>query len=206
MDWGTAKPFCVQWYAVCSDDWLHPTTRFLVPRGALICYREYYGAASANVGLRLDASVVARKIKELEEGENVDGDSSVLDPACFESGGGPCIAETLAKGGVFFRRADNKRVPRAGHQGGWDQLRSRLVGDEDEVPMVYWFSTCKALIRTLPMMQHDKTNAEDLDTKAEDHAVDTARYAVMSRPWTRDPPKTPGYTLTARNFIQGRRA
>jgi len=41
----------------------------------------------------------------------------------------------------------------------------------------------RAIIRTLPMLQHDPHNIEDLDTEGEDHAADSARYAVMSRPY-----------------------
>jgi hypothetical protein len=33
------------------------------------------------------------------------------------------------------------------------------------------------------MMQHSEINPEDLDTEAEDHAVDETRYACMSRPF-----------------------
>jgi hypothetical protein len=50
--------------------------------------------------------------------------------------------------------------------------------------MLYVFSTCRALIRTIPMMQHDEHRPEDLDTEAEDHAMDDCRYACMSRPFT----------------------
>ena len=45
------------------------------------------------------------------------------------------------------------------------------------------FSTCKAFIRTVPALQHDPSRAEDLDTEAEDHVADEARYGCMSRPW-----------------------
>ncbi|MEQ1955843.1 hypothetical protein [Mesorhizobium sp. CN2-181] len=41
----------------------------------------------------------------------------------------------------------------------------------------------KAIIRTLPMLQHDAHNVEDVDTDGEDHAADSARYATMSRPY-----------------------
>ena len=33
------------------------------------------------------------------------------------------------------------------------------------------------------MMQHDENRPEDLDTDAEDHAVDDVRYACLSRPY-----------------------
>ena len=49
--------------------------------------------------------------------------------------------------------------------------------------MLFCFSTCHNLIRTLPMMVHDQHRPEDLDTEAEDHAVDAIRYLVMSRPY-----------------------
>jgi hypothetical protein len=68
--------------------------------------------------------------------------------------------------------------------GGWDQLRSRLVGD-GERPGIYFFSTCRDTIRTLPALQHDLAKAEDVDTESEDHAPDEIRYACMSRPYVK---------------------
>jgi hypothetical protein len=49
--------------------------------------------------------------------------------------------------------------------------------------MIFFFDTCRDTLRTLPMMQHDEVNPEDLDTDSEDHAVDEVRYACMSRPF-----------------------
>jgi hypothetical protein len=72
--------------------------------------------------------------------------------------------------------------------GGWDMMRHRIKGD-GENPMLFVFSTCRDLIRTLPALQHDPDRPEDLDTSAEDHAADECRYACMSRPWT--PARTP---------------
>jgi hypothetical protein len=43
------------------------------------------------------------------------------------------------------------------------------------------------LIRTLPSAQHDPDRPEDLDTSGEDHALDDARYACMSRPYIARP-------------------
>jgi hypothetical protein len=67
--------------------------------------------------------------------------------------------------------------------GGWDQVRNRLKGDEDKNPMLFIFETCRHLIRTLPMLQHDSYNIEDLDTDGEDHAADELRYSCLSRPF-----------------------
>jgi hypothetical protein len=111
----------------------------------------------------------------------------VADPAIFSEDGGPSIASRMTQAArIVFRPADNKRVPQRGAMGGWDQVRARLVGDGDGNPMVVLFSTCRDLIRTLPAMQHDASRAEDIDTESEDHAADSLRYALMSRPYVRD--------------------
>ncbi len=180
MDWGSAKPFSVGWYAVSDGE----LTQF--PRGALIKYREWYGMKDGqpNVGLKLTAEEVGAGIlKREEEGEGVQ--IGVLDPSAFAEDGGPSIASRL---GVLFRRADNKRVAQAGALGGWDQVRSRLKG-EGVKPMLYFFSTCVHTIRTLPALQHDSMRAEDVDTEGEDHAPDETRYACMSRPWIAPSPR-----------------
>ena len=75
--------------------------------------------------------------------------------------------------------------------GGWDQLRSRLIGDDDGRPMVLFFATSRDIIRTLPAMQHDDARPEDIDTESEDHCCDSVRYGVMSRPFVRDAVKKP---------------
>ena len=191
MDWGSAAPFAVLWLAVAGDDYA-TRSGVIVPRGALVCYREWYGASGPNVGLKLPCEEVAKGIIE-REGERIN--YSVLDPAAFSSDGGPSIAERMARateGALWFQRADNKRVATLGAAGGWDQLRSRLRGQDDK-PMIYFFSTCRETIRTLPMLQHDQNRPEDVDSEGEDHLADALRYGVMSRPYVldgSDKPKT----------------
>ena len=74
--------------------------------------------------------------------------------------------------------------------GGWDQVRSRLVG-EDGRPMIYFFSTCRDSIRTLPALEHDINKPEDVNSESEDHAPDEIRYACMSRPYIPAPLNKP---------------
>jgi hypothetical protein len=179
MDWGSARPFSVGWWAVVQDDFFH--AGHLLPRDAIVRYREYYGASAPNEGLKLPAETVAREIKARETGEDVH--YGVLDPAAFAVISGPSIAETMGRRGVYFRRADNARLSIPKKMGGWDQLRQRLKGNLDGHPMVFFTTDCHAILRTLPMMQHSEVNPEDLDTDAEDHAVDETRYACMSRPF-----------------------
>jgi hypothetical protein len=181
-DWGSAAPFAVGWWAVCPDEFRLPSCpSVVIPRAAIVRYREWYGASGPNNGLKLTAEEVARGIKAKEAGDTIA--YGVLDPAAFAVDGGPSIAERMMKEGVAFRRADNKRVSQRGAMGGWDQMRARMKGGEDGRPMLYVFDTCKDFIRTVPALQHDPDKPEDLDTDAEDHVADEARYGCMSRPW-----------------------
>lgn len=207
MDWGFASPFSIGWWAVASDDTLVPGNgppalgRGLVriPRGAMVRYREWYGVG----GARLTAEEVAAGILERErDGGDTRGHDpwdfshariayGVLDPSAFAEAGGPSLAERMAKAGVRFNPADNTRVRVGGAISGWDQMRSRLKGDDKGDPMVFTFRDCIHSIRTIPVMQHDPDKPEDLDTEQEDHAADEWRYGCMSRPWTRALPSKP---------------
>lgn len=167
FDWGSAKPFSVGWYAISDGSWG-------LPAGALLKYREWYGATGPNVGLKLTADAVAHGIKAREIGERVH--HGVADPSIFIRDGGPSIGETMAREGVSWWRADNKR------KAGWEQVHQRLTGHAG-VPMLYFLDCCEDSIRTIPTLQHDEGDPEDLDTDAEDHAADELRYACMSRPF-----------------------
>ena len=140
------------------------------------------------MGLRMVAEDVGRGIAERQKADPLrDGLAPwhVADPAMFTADGGPSIAERMTKaGGLSLRRADNSRVAKHGAMGGWDQVRSRLQG-EDGRPMLYVFSTCTHLIRTLPALQHDPDRPEDVDSDGEDHAPDALRYGCMARPYVR---------------------
>lgn len=183
FDWGSARPFSVGWWAVASDAMTVEGAK--IPRGALVRYREWYGSTGKpNEGLRMTADAVARELRRREIAAKDPVTAGVADPAIFAEDGGPSIAETMRKAGVNWRPADNARVGRLGAMGGWDQMRQRIKGDEDGAQLVV-FSTCLDFIRTVPVLQHDQNRPEDLDTSAEDHVADEARYACMSRPWVR---------------------
>lgn len=173
FDWGSFKPFSVGWWALVDRRW-PAIDGVKLPEGALVRYREWYGAKGPNVGLKMENKLIAKGILEREKGEIIQ--YGIADPAIFIQQGGPSIAEQMMLAGCNWWRADNKRVP------GWAQVRTRLVG-QDGVPMIYFLESCVDAIRTLPVLQHDETNPEDVDTEGEDHAGDDIRYACMSRPW-----------------------
>lgn len=173
FDWGSAKPFSVGWYALSDGKW-PKVDGWSPPKDALVKYREWYGAKAPNVGLKMEAGLVAQGIIEREREDKVR--AGYADPSIFIQNGGPSIAEAMHLKGCKWWMADNKRIP------GWEQMRSRLVGDFGQ-PMLYFLDCCEDTIRTIPVMQHDENNPEDVDTEGEDHAGDETRYACMSRPW-----------------------
>jgi hypothetical protein len=178
FDHGYARPFSAGWYVVSDGTWG-------LPDGALLKYREWYGSnGKANEGLKMTSDLVAKGIMARELVPSKEGDYEreevrfgVADPSTFIRDGGPSIAETMASVGLSWRRADNKRVP------GWAEVRRRLNGEGGR-PLLYFLDCCDDTIRTVPTLQVDETNPEDLDTEGEDHAADELRYACMGRPWT----------------------
>jgi hypothetical protein len=185
MDWGFARPYAVLWFAVANGEQL-PFCNVYIPRGALVVYRELYGwNGKPNEGRRQTAADVAAEILKVEDDNEIVAANDYLnkiDPATFAMNGGPSIAEELARGGVWFKRADNRRVAGSGPMSGWDQVRKRFKGDGDN-PMIFIMDQCVHLIRTLPLIPTDPNNLDDCDTESEDHAVDALRYGCMARPY-----------------------
>lgn len=199
MDWGSAKPFSIGWWVVAEAEWVkfNDGSERMLPQGALVRYREWYGCkktedgrAMPDTGLRLSAEAVGRGIMQREEGEKIDEQMSRADPSMWKEDGGPSNAERMLKCdpknpdaivGPRFQPADNTRVT------GWQQMYSRLAYEDvdDGEPMLFVTEDCRDWWRTVPAVQHDDIRPEDINTKMEDHVADDVRYACMARPVSR---------------------
>lgn len=159
FDWGFASPFCNQWWVVIGDDTKAETLdgEITVPRGAIYCYREWYGCGQPNIGLRLTDEQMRDGILERQTEKIV---YSVADPSIFTHKGGPTTAERMQP--IMFQPADNTRIARSGHIGGWTEMRGRMTG-HNGIPYMYWNHTCKGSIRTIPALQHDQSRTEDVN-------------------------------------------
>jgi hypothetical protein len=118
MDWGSASPFSVGWWAVVQDDF--EIDGRVLPRGCLVRYREWYGMkpGQPNVGVKINADVIGLSIAAKEKGEKIS--YGVLDPSAFAEDGGPSLAERISKGSgnkVYFRRADKQARRQDGRHG-----------------------------------------------------------------------------------------
>ena len=160
-DWGYSSPACVLWFAIDYDN-------------NLWIYRELYTK-------KITADVFARKVLELEHGEYIR--YGVLDASTWAKRGdiGPSIAETMIQQGCRWRPSD--RTPKSRISGKLEiHKRLKIVDEKKKEPGIRIFSSCRNLIRTLPLLPLDDHNPEDVNTDAEDHAYDALRYGCMSRP------------------------
>jgi len=167
FDFGYAKPFSVGWFA-CDHD------------GRLYHILEMYGCTDIpNTGLKWTPDKIFSEIRRVEDehrwlkGKQIRG---VADPSIWDASRGVSVAETADRAGVYFEPGDNKRIP------GWMQMHYRLQFDENGIPMLYVFRTCRSFVRTMPILTYSETQPEDLDTDLEDHIADMTRYVCMARP------------------------
>ena len=168
MDWGYARPFAVGWYAVAPGD------------KTLYHIREFYGCTGApNQGVKKEPVEVAKEIKRIEKDDpNLRGRqiTRIGDPAIWGSQTGESIGDMMEREGVFFEKGQHARID------GKMQVHHRLAFNEEGVPMLYVFNTCKHFIRTVPNLVYDETDVEDVDTNGEDHIYDSLRYVAMENP------------------------
>ena len=167
-DYGFSAPSCVLWGAL---DW----------DGCIWIYRELYQN-------RLTAEELAKVILELEALDpNIY--SSVLDKSCWNKMGlGKSIAQTMIEKGLRWLPSNSDRMQ------GKQEVHRRLLVDNHGNPRIKIFNTCTNLIRTLPTLPMSKTNSEDVDTRADDHAYDALRYMFMSQQSSR--PAAPPFGIS----------
>lgn len=167
-DFGYNKPFSLGYWAIDYD-------------GILYRLMDVYGCTQTpDEGVKWTPDEQFKHFAEVErthpwlKGRKIV--DSVADPAIWDSSRGESIAETAYRYGIYFSPGDNERIA------GWMQVHYRLQFDQNGYPRMYFFNTCKAARRTIPLMMYSETHPEDLDTKLEDHCPDEIRYMCMSRP------------------------
>ncbi len=167
FDFGFRRPFSCDWWAIDYE-------------GRAYLILQLYGCTDTpNDGVKWHPDKIFSEIHRIERehrwlrGKCIDG---VADPSIWDNSRGEAIVEAADRHFVYFGKGDNKRIP------GWMQCHYRLAFDPEGRPMVYFFNTCRAAIRTLPLLQFSDTCPEDLNTEDEDHFADSFRYFCMSRP------------------------
>lgn len=207
FDWGSSAPFSVGWWAESDGcDVLLPdgTIRHTI-RGDLFRIKEWYGSnGRPNEGLRLIGEDISKGIIEREIKSKLYGivhpgsaDGSIFDVENGNSIAGSMLKSVTIRGnkypGVDWTRADKSAGSRIA---GWEKLRLYLkhakkgeIIDEEtgekeiiprEKPGLFIFDNCKDFIELFPVLPRDEDEPDDVDTEAEDHCADEARYKLLS--------------------------
>lgn len=173
VDFGSTAPYACVWAAWDED-------------GDCYVYREEYeaGLLPAEQARR----IVSRSVGEDERGPFTERfAATVADPSVFSNhrGAGKSIADLWRDAGLVVTRAKNQRVA------GWANVRQYLWDHEKVLPgsgkpgapRLFIFDSCTQLCRTIPLMQHSKSNPEDLESRdTDDHLPDALRYVLAWRP------------------------
>jgi hypothetical protein len=166
-DYGYSSFSAVHWFAI---DPSYET---------LYVYRELY--LSKHTGKDL-----ARAVLDAERGESIQ--YGVLDSSCWHNRGqiGPSIAEEMIAMGCRWRPSDRSAGARVA---GKNQLHQRLkVNEETGQPGIIFFNSCRQIIADLPVIPSDPKGSDDIDARyRSDHAYDSVRYGIMSRPRAASP-------------------
>lgn len=183
-DYGSSAPAAALWFAESDGESFldaDGVTRW-VPKGSIFIIKECYLANSQQEGLRLPADEQAKRIYNAQEEEDWSwrvrpgpADNAIFDAAP----GKDSIADEMAKEHITFIRGD--KTPGSRVQG-YALMRNRLSAAAKqpyEKPIIGVFSTCHNTIRTLPNLENDKNNPEDIDTNGEDHIWDVIRYRLL---------------------------
>lgn len=166
-DYGYSSFSAVHWFAI---DPSYET---------LYVYRELY--VSKHTGRDLGQAVL-----DAERGDQIS--YGVLDSSCWHNRGqlGPSIAEEMISMGCRWRPSDRTAGARVA---GKNILHQRLKVDASTgQPGIIFFNTCRQIIADLPVIPSDPRGTDDIDPRySSDHAYDSVRYGVMSRPRAASP-------------------
>ena len=188
FDWGSSKPFSVLWWAEANGETVKTEDgrTIMVPKGTIFCINEWYGGAD-NKGLHMTATAIAKGIKEREAAMIVSGiikslpNKGAADSAIFTVDDEKSIADKMAEAGIKWVKSTKGPGSRVN---GWEAIRERLEAatmKPVEDPAIYFFDTCRNIISHLPVLPRDEKKMDDVDTNAEDHDGDAARYRLMTK-------------------------
>jgi hypothetical protein len=178
LDWGSSSPFAVLWWAESNGE--TAPNGITYPRGWLFVTAEWYGwNGKPNVGCKMLARDVAKGIVEREK-KMVKIRPGPADTNLWVESGGRCDADDMSAQGIRWIKAVKGPGSRVA---GWSQFRSKLSATKEfppgETPGISVFNTCRHFIRTVPTLPRDPDLQDDVDTDAEDHMGDSARYRIV---------------------------
>lgn len=195
FDWGSSAPFSVGWNAEASGEEaiLPDGTTFCPPRRSIIRIFEWYGSKDGAIGLNEGCGLSPKKVAEgiLEREFNMQEQGWITSPPkpgpadnsiwneikLVDEERTDSIARTMSDYGVEWERSIKSPGSRVQGLQLWrDRMENAADGDG---PGWWCTENCRAAIASLPTLQRDPKNLDDVDTESEDHLFDEGRYAIL---------------------------
>ena len=185
-DHGQSKPFSVGWWARSNGEPLqHNGYKYGTCPDDLYRIAEWYGwTGQPNEGVRMLSTEIAKGIKQREDDWGIakrvrpgPADSSIFDD--YEPG--LSVAGDMQGKGVRWEHADKSAGSR---KHGWEQMRKRFknaLNPQREEAGVFILERCVQFARTVPVLPRSDKDLDDVNTDAEDHIGDEARYRIRFR-------------------------
>jgi hypothetical protein len=193
LDWGISAPYCAQWFFISKGEDLNINGKMTsTVRGDVYLIAEQYGwSGKPNKGCLAMPGEVARRILqyERERGWRKQGTRPrvryrVVDGSVFD-GQGQTVASEMERAGLRFD-ADTDRADKStgSRVAGLTAIRQRLyntipVNATRERPGLFICEGCFHWQRTVPSLPRSEKDYDDSPDKAEDHACDCTRYAIL---------------------------
>lgn len=189
-DHGSAKPFCVLWWAESNGEPAHlPDGRVIgqVP-GDLLLFAEWYGTTGEpDVGVRMTASKIAQGILDRQRDWRIShrvrvgpADANIYAKETTQ-GTNRSPADDMEAAGVLWTPADMSSGSR---KRGYQMIRARLsasrpnVDGTREFPGLFVCERCLHWLELVPSAPRSTEDQDELPKKYEDHPVDATRYRV----------------------------
>ncbi len=129
----------------------------------------------------LIVSEAAEAVKKLADGRQITAYLAPPDLWNARQETGRSVADIFAEHGVYLTKTGNDRVD------GWmavkEWLKPRVCEDGIERPRLRFFSSCRNIIRTLPLLQYDEKRPNDVRNEPHEltHAPDALRGFCVYR-------------------------
>lgn len=183
-------PLPIQWTRKITVDygWTAPSAVYFIavsPENRRFYYKEIYriGLTPYQLGEAIGEACSEEEKKVLMRSGIFTGDPSMWTSNAGEKPIARMIYEGMKSKGLDFSdkqmiKAPHDRITKV------SKFREGLSAfknyDGSTIANMVWFENCTNAIRTIPEMQFDKRNPEDVDTTGEDHAFDSIAYELMT--------------------------
>ncbi len=183
-DWGIRSPASIGYWYMDQDGGL-----------TMFAHLRTQGLTADKVALKMRAIEERYGYwNENDETSKLNFAKNPLDSACFAMSGmsgSPSVAKDFMRCG--FRWKPSKKGPGSRYQGNAQIVRrlSTIIPEsfegatapwERERPMLRFMRSCTSPIATIPVLRADDSDANDVDTHADDHDWDMVSYACLENP------------------------